>query len=227
MKTEIIGEQAFQSLRVLLQPGETFLSEAGKMVRMSAGVDLDVTTQARSGGGFMAGLKRMVGGESFFFTRYTAEGAPGEIVVAPTLSGNVGLVELDGSGGWMCTGGSYLASGPGVDCQAEWQGMKGLLSGENMVFIRCTGVGPLAMDAFGVIHDQMVEDSLVVDTGHVVAFEDSLDYEITKVGGSWWTSFLSGEGFVIRFKGRGRVMIQSHNRSEFGSVLGPKLPMRS
>jgi uncharacterized protein (TIGR00266 family) len=126
----------------------------------------------------------------------------------------------------MCTGGSYLASGPAVETQPEWQGLKGFFSGENMVFIRCTGSGPLAMDAFGVIEEHEVNGSYIVDTGHVVAFEDCLDYEITKVGGSWWTSFLAGEGFVIHFKGQGRVMIQSHNRSEFGSVLGPLLPMR-
>lgn len=226
MKTEIIGQGAFQSLRVLLQPGETFLSEAGKMVRMSAGVHLDVTTRARSGGGLMEGLKRMLGGDSFFFTEYTAGHEPGEVILAPTLQGNVGLVDLDGTGGWMCTGGSYLGSGPGVECQPEWQGLKGFFSGENMVFVRCTGSGPLAMDAFGMIHEVVVDGGFVVDTGHVVAFEDCLDYEISKVGGSWWTSFLAGEGIVIRFQGRGRVLMQSHNRTEFGTQLGPLLPMR-
>lgn len=226
MKTEVIGPAAFQSLRVQLEPGEKFISEAGKMVRMSSSISMDVTTKSNSKGGILAGLKRLVGGDSFFFTEYTAGGQAGEVVIAPTLAGGVGLVELDGSGGWICAGGSYMASGPGVTTEPEWQGMKGLFTGESMVFVKCTGKGPVATDAFGVIYEEVVDGSFVIDTGHVVAFEDSLNYEIDKVGGSWWTSFLSGEGFVMTFKGKGRVLVQSHNRNEFGSALGPMLPER-
>jgi len=226
MKTEVIGQTAFQSLRVVLDPGETFVSEAGKMVRMSSGIDMDVTTKSNSKGGILAGLKRLVGGDSFFFTTYKAGGESGEVVIAPTLAGNVGLVELDGGTGWVCAGGSYMASGPGITTEPEWQGMKGFFSGESLVFVKCKGTGPLAMDAFGCVYEELVDGDFTIDTGHVVAFEDTLEYEITKVGGSWWTSFLAGEGFVMNFKGQGRVKIQSHNRQEFGSILGPMLPER-
>jgi uncharacterized protein (TIGR00266 family) len=224
MKTEVIGHSAFQSVRVQLEAGEKFISEAGKMVRMSATIGSEVQTVAKAGG-IMSGLKRMLGGESFFFSHYTASSA-GEVVLAPTLPGNVGLQSMDGRCGWYCAGGSYLASGPEIKTEPKWQGLKGMLSGESLVFVHATGIGPLILDAFGMVREEDVDGSFTVDTGHLVAFEDTLQYTISKAGGSWWTSFLAGEGFVIRFSGKGKVLIQSHNMKEFGAVLGPKLPPR-
>ncbi|MCA9790404.1 MAG: TIGR00266 family protein [Candidatus Eremiobacteraeota bacterium] len=225
MRTEIIGHHAFQSCRVVMEQGEHFVSEAGKMVRMSTEIDVDVTTKKNSGG-LLGGLKRLLGGDSFFFSTYTARANDVEVVLGPILPGNIGLLDLDGSNGWYTAGGSYMASGPNIGTEPKWQGMKGLFSGENLVFVHCTGTGPVVLDAFGVIWEEQVDGTFIVDTGHVVAFEDTLDYEITKVGGSWLTSFLAGEGFVINFKGSGRVMVQSHNRNEFGRSLGPMLPPR-
>lgn len=225
MQTEVIGKKAFQSLRVSLKSGEQFVSEAGKMTRMSTSIRNEVEAVGKSGG-FFGGLKRMLGGESFFFSRYTAQG-DGEVILSPTLPGNVGLQHLDGTRGWYCAGGSYMASGPEIKTEPKWQGMKGFFTGESIVFVHATGIGPLVLDAFGMVETMEVDGTFTVDTGHVVAFEDSLEYAISKAGGSWWNSMLAGEGFVIKFSGRGRVMIQSHNMKEFGAVLGPKLPPRS
>ncbi len=224
MKTEIIGHNAFQAVRVELGAGERFVSEAGKMVRMSTTIESEVQSVAKTGG-LMSGLKRMLGGESFFFSHYTARAA-GEVVLAPTLPGNVGFQEMDGRRGWYCAGGSYMASGPEIKTEPKWQGIKGLFSGESLVFVHATGIGPLVLDAFGMVREEQVDGTFTVDTGHLVAFEDSLQYTISKAGGSWFTSFLAGEGFVIRFSGQGKVLVQSHNMKEFGAVLGPKLPPR-
>ena len=66
-----------------------------------------------------------------------------------------------------------------------------------------------------------------MDTGHIVAFNDTLDFSITKAGGSWISSFLGGEGLVCKFKGKGTVWCQSHNASGFGKILGPRLKPRT
>jgi len=224
MNTEIIGSAAFQSIKVTLEAGEQFVSEAGKMVRMSTSVTNEVESVKKSGG-LLGGLKRMLGGEAFFFSRYTANDK-GEVVLAPTLPGNVGFRELDGSCGWYCAGGSYLGSGPEIKTEPKWQGMKGFFTGESLVFVHATGIGPLILDAFGMVEEEEVDGSFTVDTGHVVAFEDRLDYTISKAGGSWFNSMLAGEGFVIRFSGKGKVLVQSHNMKEFGAIVGPKLPPR-
>lgn len=224
MRTEIIGSNAFQSLKVSLSAGEQFLSEAGKMTRMSSSITSEVETVKKSGG-LLGGLKRMLGGESFFFSRYTAQ-SDGEVILAPTLTGNVGFQELDGTVGWYCSGGSFMGSGPEIKTEPKWQGAKGLFTGESLVFVHATGIGPLVMDAFGTVSEELVDGTFTVDTGHLVAFEDTLEYKISKAGGSWFSSFLAGEGFVIRFSGKGKVLVQSHNMKEFGAILGPKLPVR-
>ncbi len=128
---------------------------------------------------------------------------------------------------WTCTGGSYLASGPDLQLDTQFQGLKGFVTGESISFVKAAGSGPLLVSAFGRISEHEVDGSLVVDTGHVVAFTSSLNYSIDKVGGGWLQTWLAGEGFVMNFSGQGRILVQSHNPREFGGLLGPKLPERS
>ncbi|MBS2035230.1 TIGR00266 family protein [bacterium] len=227
MKASVIGTDSFQSLHVELSPGERFYSEAGKMVRCSSGVDIEVTLQ-KKGGGFMGALKRLLSSDSFFYSRYTAQGTgTSEVVIAPTMMGNVRVLELKGDETWITSGGSYLASGPEITSEAKWQGLgAGLLSGESLMFVHNRGIGFLAVEAFGTIHEVDVNGEFVVDTGHLVAFESSLSFTVGKVGGSWIKSFFSGEGFVMNFKGTGKLLMQSHNGSSFGGLLGPLLPKR-
>ena len=225
MEIKILSPGAFASAQVLLGGGDSFVSEAGLMVRMDAHIDLDVTTRPKGKGGMFAGLKRMVGGDSFFMSTYHAS-SPGEVVLAPILPGDVYHVELDGKASWVCAGASYMGSGPEVSVDTQFQGFKGLFSGESLFFMECAGVGPLLVNAFGRIREVEIDGEYVIDTGHVVAYETSLEYTITKAGSSWLASWLAGEGFVMNFRGKGRVLVQSHNPTEFGRSVGPKLPAR-
>ncbi len=227
MNIEIQGKGAFDSALVQLQPGESFVSEAGAMYRASANVDIDVTTRSLGGGGLMAGVKRLLSRESFFLSTYqTTDGQVGEVGLAPTHQGQIKTLELEGSRDWFCAGGSYLGSTSGLSIDTEFQGMKGFFSGEAPFFLRVSGAGQLVVTSFGRIVAMDVEEPLTVDTGHLVAFESTLSYRLTKAGGSWFQSFLAGEGVVMEFSGQGRILTQSHNPQEFGRRLGPLLPKR-
>lgn len=228
MNIDILARGAFGSALVKLDPGESFVSESGAMFRASTNMDIDVTTRPKgSQGGLLAGVKRLLGGENFFFSTYrTTDGGAGEVGLSPTLGGEVKQIDVVENIGWVCAGGSYLGSHPNVALDVQFQGVKGLLTGESMFFMQARGTGPLLVNAFGQIDEVEVEDELIIDTGHVVAFEESLSYSITKTGGSWITSFLAGEGIVLHFRGRGRVLVQSHNPKEFGTRLGGLLPPR-
>ena len=227
MKIDILGEGAFRSALVHLGPGDEFVSESGAMFRASSNVDVDVTTKSRGKGGILGGLKRLLSSESFFFSTYRLTGGTsGEVGLAPTLQGDVAAVELDGARPWYSAGGSYLGSDRALTVETEFQGMRGLFTGESIFFLKVSGTGTMLVNAFGRIHAIDVDGELMVDTGHLVAFEDTLQYTITKAGGSWLQSFLGGEGVVMRFHGRGRILVQSHNPNEFGKVLGQTLPPR-
>jgi uncharacterized protein (TIGR00266 family) len=140
--------------------------------------------------------------------------------------GEVWAIDLDGSTDWLCAGGSYLGSSAGLQLDTQFQGFKGFLSGEAPFFMKVSGVETLLVSAFGRIAEQQLDGDLVVDTGHVVAFEDSMDFSLSKAGSSWIQSFLAGEGIVLNFEGEGRILTQSQNLTEFGKVLGPMLPAR-
>ncbi|MEK6236101.1 MAG: TIGR00266 family protein [Planctomycetales bacterium] len=227
MEIEILNGSAYQSALVHLYPGDEFVSESGAMYRASSNVDIDVTTKSRGSGGILGGLKRLLASEGFFFSTYKiTDGKPGEVGLAPTHAGEIKVLELNGSTDWLCAGGSYFASSPSLKIDTQFQGFKGFFTGESMSFVRVSGVGTLLTTAFGRIVEMEVKDDLVVDTGHVVAFEETLNYTITKAGGSWIQSWLAGEGMVLNFSGTGRILVQSHNLSEFGGSLGPLLPAR-
>ena len=227
MNIEVLERGAFCSALVHLQPSEEFVSESGAMFRASSNIDINVTTKSKGKGGLLGGLKRLLASENFFFSTYKCnDGLPGEVGLAPTLQGDLMAVQCDGEANWLCTGGSYLGSSAGLEIDTQFQGLKGFLTGESISFVKVSGKGVLLVSAFGRIVEYDLDGELIVDTGHVVAYEDTLNYEPQKAGASWVQSFLGGEGIVLRFSGKGRILVQSHNPKEFGSTFGKLLPPR-
>jgi uncharacterized protein (TIGR00266 family) len=175
----------------------------------------------------MRGIRRsLLGGESFFTNRFTAHRGPGHVLLAPQLPGDLRVHELTGEP-LLIRGGSYVSAPDSVEIDTQFQGLKGFLTGESLFFLHASGHGPVLLNAFGAIEALDVTTELVVDTGHVVAFTAGLDYSIEKAGLGWVASYLSGEGFVMRFRGRGRLYLQTRNPDEYGKFLGHKLPPRS
>jgi len=110
---------------------------------------------------------------------------------------------------------AYVASAMGVEVQTKFQGLvKGFFSGEKLFLIKCSGKGDLWFNSFGGIIEIDVEDQYVVDTGHIVAFTEGLDYNISSVGGMK-SFFFSGEALVCKFSGKGKVWIQTRKPSPF------------
>lgn len=211
---------------VTLGANETLTAEVGSMVCMDPTFVVETSTQKKGGGGFFKALKRMVAGENMFLNHFTATKAGSRVWVAPGLLGDVMLHKLV-SGDLIVQGSSWLASGPGITIDASWQGFgKALFSGEGMFWVRLSGQGDVLMNSFGAIYPVEVDGGYIVDTGHVVAFESTLDFKIGKASESLIGSFLGGEGLVCKFHGRGRLWCQSHNAPGFGAVLGPKLKPR-
>lgn len=198
------------------------------MIAMSDGLDVETSSRTRGSGrgSIMRGLKRMFAGESFFLNHFTARAPDQTLILGPGLLGDVVHHRLRG-GTLIVQGSSWLASGPGVEIDASFQGLgKALFSGEAIFWVKCSGTGDLLLNSFGAIYEVQVDGGYVVDTGHIVAFEDSLTFSIGKAGASLIGSFLGGEGLVCKFEGRGTLYCQSHNPPSFGAVLGPKLSPR-
>lgn len=229
MKVDVLHQGLFATADVTLGPGEQFVSESGALYRCSPNVHVETSSRALGSGGVFSGIKRrMLARESFFMSTYQSrDGQPANFGLSPTLPGEMKVVQLDGSADWICAGGSYIGSGAGVSIDTQYRGLvKGILGGSNLMFMKTSGSGPLLVSGFGRLVEIEVDGSFTIDNGHIVAFQESLEFAVTKATRGWTSSFFSGEMFVCRFTGRGRLIAQSHNPRGFGTLLGPKLPPR-
>ncbi len=229
MNIDVQYKPAHSLAVVTLEGGESIRAEAGSMVSMSSNIEVETDgPMSKKSGGLLKGLKRAVlGGESFFTNLYKAPaGAPGEVTFAPSLCGDMVVHELEPSDELLIQGSSYVAAPDTVAIDSKWQGFKSLFSGESMFFLKATGQGPVVINAFGALEAIDLDGELIVDTGHLVAFTSGLQYTISKASKGLIASFLSGEGLVLRFTGRGRLYVQTRNPSEYGAAVGRQLPPR-
>ena len=121
-----------------------------------------------------------------------------------------------------------MASSLNLDTDTKFQGFKGLFSGESISFLRCSAKeepADLWIAAYGAFREFNLDpgDEMILDTGHLVAIDATVQYSIRKVGG-WKSTIFSGEGLVLDIKGPGRVIAQSRNPGEFVNWLNPMLP---
>ena len=227
MQIDIQYNPAHSLATVYLNAGEAIRAEASAMVSMTRNIDVQTNAGHSAGGGFFGGIKRaVVGGESFFQNLYIARSAGAHVTLAPRLCGSMVLHELDPAVDLFIQGSSYVAAPDSVRIDTEFQGFKGFLGGESLFFLKASGRGPVLMNAFGAIEARELDGELVLDTGHLVAFTAGIEYTIGKASQGWVASYLSGEGLVLRLRGRGKLWIQSRNPSEFGHTVGRLLPAR-
>ena len=222
MHVNVLYRPAHALAQITLEPNESIQAESGAMVGMSTNVAIQ--TQA---GGMMSGLKRMFGGESFFRNTFTAQGGPGELLLAPPLNGDIAALEMT-SHGYFVQSSCYVASSPHVQIDTKVGGFRGFFSGAGMFVLKATAQQPghLIVASFGGLDCIQCDGSMVIDTGHLVAWDATLEYRVTKASSGWIASLLSGEGLVCEFKGQGRIWIQTRNQSEYGRAIGPNLPPR-
>jgi uncharacterized protein (TIGR00266 family) len=222
LNVDIRFSPSFAMANVTLNQGEGLQAEAGAMTGMSGGIEIETKAQ----GGLLGGLKRSVlGGESFFLNTFTASAGPGEVIVAPALPGDIIHLPVDGSKAIMVQSGSWLAGEPSVAIDTKWGGAKTFFSGEGLFLLRCSGAGDMLVASYGAIFERDLApgESYKVDTGHIVAFEEGIGYQVNKVGG-WKSTILSGEGLVATFTGPGTLWQQSRSPADLIGWLTVKLP---
>jgi len=206
-----------------LSAGESVIVEAGGMVSMTPGLEVQ-TSSGAAGGGMLGGLKRMaLGGESFFMNTFTAH-HDAQLTVAPAQPGDIVHWDLTGQT-VMLTSGAFLAASNGVTVDTKWGGAKTFFSKEGLFLLRVSGTGSLLIASYGAIKqiDLADEQQYTVDTGHIVAFGEGVGYAVRKFGG-WKSTFLGGEGLVVDLTGPGPIWIQTRSPESFVSWISPLLP---
>lgn len=218
---EIQHAGSFALAVVHLQPEQAIAAEAGAMVSMSANVEL----HSEMKGGIFGALKRAVGGESAFVSTFTARGGAGEVTLAPGAPGDVVGIEMQNQT-FMVQSSSYLAGDTSLQVDTRWGGAKSFFGGEGLFVLQVSGNGLLLVSSFGAIHRKTLRpgERYVVDSGHLVAWEGQMQYQLRKATKSFFRSFLSGEGVVAEFSGPGEILIQTRNLAAFAGLLKPFFP---
>ncbi len=200
-----------QLVEVELDPGEGVRAEVGTMTYMEDGIEM----QTNTGGGLFKGFKRMLTGESFFITTFMNNAREKRhVAFAAPYPGKIVAFDLDRfQGEVLCQKDSFLCAARGTDIDVAFTKKlgAGLFGGEGFILQRLTGDGMVFVHAGGTVieKDLAAGERLRVDTGCIVAFESSVDYDIRFVGG-FKNALFGGEGlFLATLSGPGKVYLQS------------------
>lgn len=223
MEYEFHTKPSYTMATVSLEQGESLTTEAGAMVSHSETIDIE--TGRGDSGGLLSSVKRSVlGGESFFRNVFTADGGPGEVSIAPVKPGDLDVYELQGESLIVQSGG-YVASGSDIEITTDVGGLDTFFGGEGLFFLKATGRGPLFLGSYGGLVKKEISagEAFTVDSGHMVAWEDTMEYDTRRVGGLKET-LLSGEGLVMTFEGPGTIWMQTRDYDSFIMDIADKLP---
>ena len=218
MKYEIRYKPAFSTIFLTLKPGEGILAEAGAMASMDGGIEAETRL---SGGLFPAIARKIFGKESLFvniFRNRTGESC--ELALTQTTIGDIECLELKNTE--ICLQpGAFIAHTTGIKMGVAWAGFASLISGEGLFKLKLAGKGLVFFGAYGGISSTQIDGDLIVDNGHLVAYEPSIRMSI-RLSGGLFGSLTSGEGLVNRLSGRGKVYLQSRSLDSLVAYLRPK-----
>ena len=223
MEVEIKHKPSYSLAIVQMSGNEVIRVEPGAMVSHTTGISSDTKVE----GGLFGGLKRMVGGESFFVNSWTAPLQGGEITLAPSLPGDMEVREIAGED-FMLQSGAYIASEDGLEIDSKWGGARGFFSSGSLVLLKVSGRGKVLLGCYGAIEERVLAagETYTVDTGHIVGFDGSMQFNVRKVG-SWKSTILGGEGLVCDLHGPGRVLMQSRSEQALLSWILARIPKSS
>jgi uncharacterized protein (TIGR00266 family) len=219
MHVTVEGSPAYAIAYCHLAYKETVSIEAGGMALMSDGI----STSFNSGGGVIKGLARKaLGGESFFLGAYTAEVEGAWVAAAPKFPGDVKALDLAQTGPIMAQSGALLAFDSRVDVSVKAARLASAVATRGLTLLRIHGHGCAVLCSYGAINefDIAAGQSLVIDTGHLVAYAESMKTELGMLGGAV-TSVATGEALVMRIHGPGRVYIQTRAESQLAGWINP------
>ena len=207
---EIYGDD-MQIVEVGLDPGEGVRAEAGAMMYMEEGIEMQTST----GGGLFKGFKRMITGESFFITTFLYRGREkGHVAFGAPYPGKIIALELEKLGGsFLCQKDAFLCAAQGIEIEVAFTKKigAGIFGGEGFILQRLKGNGMAFVHAGGTIITKKLQsnETIFVDTGCLVAFSPSVTCDIQFVGG-FKNALFGGEGiFFAKMSGPGLVYLQS------------------
>ncbi len=218
MEYKIVGD-VMQALQIELRQGEELFAEAGAMLYMDPGVEL----QAKMQGGLMKGLMRkFLAGESLFMSTFRCNGAVGKMALANPIAGKIFPIHLNGNT-ILAERNAFLCGIGNIDLSIAFTRRfgAGLFGGEGFILQKLSGQGLLFLHAGGNMleFDLKPGEQMRVDTGCIVSMADTITYDIQFVGG-FRNALFGGEGlFYAVLTGPGHIVLQTLPFSRFANRI--------
>lgn len=224
MEYKIVGKTV-PTVEMTLNKGESIYTQSGGMTWQTQGIKMSTNAH----GGVMKSLGRMFAGESIFMNTYTSEENGAKIAFATTVPGDIEPIDLSKyPRGLTLQKKAFLCAEPNVELSITFSKKfsAGLFGGEGFILQKAEGNGMMFLEIDGdpIEKELAAGEILKVDTGNVVAFENTVSYEIETVKGLG-NIFLGGEGlFLTRLTGPGKVILQSQNFGDFAGRIISLIP---
>lgn len=213
MKLTVEGKPVFAHVIVELDPGESFVAESDAMSSMSSDLDMNATF---NGGFFKALLKRFFGGESLFINTFKNNTSKTlNLHLTQPTPGDIAVKELNGES-YCIQKGAYVASDASVNLGIKWAGFASFIAGEGLFKLVVSGHGKVVFGAYGGIIEKEINGEYIVESGHLVAYEPTMNLKLQLAGGVFGSLF-GGEGFVTRIEGKGKIYLQTRSMSSLAA----------
>jgi uncharacterized protein (AIM24 family) len=218
-------------LEIALEQGESVISTHGELSWMTPNIAISQTTGSGGGGGggFLAGVKRALGGGSFFQTQYLAQGAgSGMVAFATKVPGQILPVRIGPGAGMLVHRHGFLCGTPGLTATATpVPGLgAGLWGGEGFILQRLHGQGEAWIELSGEVSTYQLApgQTLLVHPGHVGLFQESVSFQITRFKGVRNILFGDNGFHLVALTGPGEIWLQSMPLALLAHAIAPYLP---
>ena len=215
-------------LIVQLEKGEKIFAESDSMLAMQDGI----TIRGEARGGVLASIGRAItSGEDLFQQTLTAT-KDAVVMLSPSLPGDIKILQLEHNKGYYLNDYAFFAAEDGINLETRRNQTLGsaIFSGDGFFVLHASGQGHLVINGLGSIEEIEISTEggdLIVDNGHLLAWDEGITYATEMVNASSGAGFLSravnsltsGEGVVMRLKGNGKIYIATRNLGNFGKFV--------
>ena len=211
----------FSVLEIKMSEAEVVVAQPNSMLSMTSGLQLTASVGRRgskSSAGWFGGMKSALGGENVFTAEFRAKRDGQLLMLAPDSQGDILTISLSGNGGYYLTRGAYLANIGECELTIKYGGVKGMMAKTGLFLLHAIGEGTVFCQSYGaIVEKELAEgENFFVDNRFMVAFSDTVQYQLVKATNSVKDSVLSGEGLVVKYTGPGKVYYQTRGKPAVG-----------
>ena len=221
MKVKILNERESSIARVLLKNDETLITRAGTLVAMRGNVSSNTTFRRSSAKG-KSRNERLMATESLFLTEFCALEPKNEVLLAPSMIGNIVIHSINNYK-LVVVASAYLACDGSMTLFFGVPEIRFSSKNQTLTLLSLTGKGQVLLSGLGAIYSIDVQEEYWVKVDHLVAFENSLKYEVTKVKVKGWGKWCQKSQVFIKFTGKGKLYCQTHQGKDWGHLIAQKL----